>query len=187
MPKNTPDYFASLSESDQIGYYTLQADIRALAEKRRRGRRVSIFAETLNKIRAWAQRGDQDDSTRCLVCGLYYLNAEIGVNSHQLKYLTKTCKSAINGALKILGYTTISARGDVNPNLVAALPFLEGKTRALRQWSVRVCAGGTVTEPAAPAITVGDGTSQASFKPSDDPSEAFGQTQDDLWSQFCFE
>jgi hypothetical protein len=140
MPKSIPEYFSLLNESDQAGYSTLQIEIRSLSEKYRRGLRVPQFAETLAKIRAWAQRCEPDDWKRCLVCGLYYLSSGIAVNSHQLKFLTKTCKSAINGTLRILGYTTVSARGDVNADLVAAFPFLQGKTHALRQWSLRRCA-----------------------------------------------
>jgi hypothetical protein len=183
MPKSTPEFFSSLSESDQIGYLTLQAEIRSLTEKRRRGRRVPIFAETLNRIREWAQRGDSGDSMRCLVCGLYSLSSGLAVNSHQLRFLTRTCKSAINGALKIMGYKTISARGDVNPQLVAALPFLEGKTHALRQWSVRSAVKETVDEakeaPEEPAVQ--EISAPHSVRPSDDPNDSFGQSQDDTW------
>jgi hypothetical protein len=36
-----------------------------------------------------------------------------------------------------MGYVMVSARGDINPELVDALPNLRGNTHELRQWSVR--------------------------------------------------
>jgi hypothetical protein len=65
MGKSLPDYFSMLSESDQSGYFTLQAQISSLAEKLQRGQRASIFVETLELIHSWAQRGDPDDWKRC--------------------------------------------------------------------------------------------------------------------------
>jgi hypothetical protein len=102
-------------------------------------------------IHSWAQRGDGDDWRRCCVCGLFYLQCGIAVNSHQLNCLTDRCKSSINGGLKKLDFETISARGDMNPELVGLLPNLKGNTHELRQWSVRkpksYCKTAAVTPP----------------------------------------
>jgi hypothetical protein len=191
MPRSTPEYFSLLSESDQVGYYTLQGQVLSLTENHRRGLRAAIFTEALELIHAWAQRGDADDWKRCLVCGLYRLGTGVAVNARQLQFLTRRCKSAINGALKLMGYATVSARGDVNPDLVCALPVLKGNTHALRQWSVRRVepraagedrAEGRADDPAAGAGTEQGGELLCQQMPGcADGPDPFGLGQDDLW------
>jgi hypothetical protein len=174
-----------LSDSDQLGYYTLQGQILSLTESHHRGLRAAIFTEALGLVRTWAQRGDPDDWKRCLVCGLYYLNAGVAVNAHQLQFLTRRCKSAINGALKLMGYITISARGDVNPDLVCALPILKGNTRALRQWSVRRADVHVAKECRRGDATPTSGGQHGTETPLEEIvayPENFGQGQDDPWS-----
>jgi hypothetical protein len=126
-----------LSSSDQEQYKVLQESLLQIAGGRRRGVRLVRLCDQLDAIRQFAQRGDADDSKRCCVCGVCFLTSGIGINSHQLLYLTNRCKSSINGALKLMGYKIVSSRGDINPELVDALPNLRGDTRELRHWSVR--------------------------------------------------
>ena len=133
----TPKFFNLLSDSDKQKYFLLQRKIRQKTEKRHRGYRFDIFLDCIEKIRNFAQRGDKDDWKRCCVCGLCFLKCGVAVNSRQLKYLINKCKSSINGALKKMKYETISARGDINPELVDFLPILKGNIPELRQWSVR--------------------------------------------------
>ena len=135
--RECPKYFNLLNPSDQQGYASLQRHLNGINEKRVRGKRLSILEDSLKQIRMWSQRGDTDDWIRCLVCGVCYLKCGIAVNSHQLRYLTNKCKSSVNGALKLLGYQTISARGDTNDELMDMFPILKGNTHELRQWSVR--------------------------------------------------
>jgi hypothetical protein len=137
MSNGFPEYFSLLSESDQSGYFSLRSQISSLTEKLQRGQRVAIFLETIGLIRTWTQRGDSDDWKRCLVCGLFDLPSGVAVNCHQLHFLTNKSKSALNGALKMIGYDTLSSRGDVNPDLIGALPILKGNPHHMRQWSVR--------------------------------------------------
>jgi hypothetical protein len=133
----SPHYFAILNESDQRDYSLLQERFLKATEQRHRGHRLDILSDILRVVREFAQRGDPDDWRRCCVCGVCYLPSGVAINSHQLHFLTGKCKSSINGALKMMGYTTLSARGDINPELVEALPNLKGKTHDLRLWSVR--------------------------------------------------
>jgi hypothetical protein len=137
MRGRSPKYFSTLTEADRRGYWALQDELLQFADHRQRGRRLSIFADVLSTIRTYAQRGDADDGARCCVCGVCFLPCGIGINSHQLRHLTNRCKSSINGALKLMGYSMLSARGDVNPDLVSALPLLRGRMHDLRLWSVR--------------------------------------------------
>jgi hypothetical protein len=137
MKRRTPKFFSLLSDADKSGYFNLQQQLLLLTEHRRRGHRLETILDCFRMIHSWAQRGDGDDWRRCCVCGLFYLQCGIAVNSHQLNSLTDRCKSSINGGLKRLGYGTISARGDMNPELVRLLPYLKGNTHELRQWSVR--------------------------------------------------
>jgi hypothetical protein len=185
MPRSSPEYFSLLGETDQLGYSTLQGQILSLTENHHRGLRTAIFTEALGLIRAWAQRGDADDWRRCIVCGLCYLTAEVAVNAHQLQLLTRRCKSAINGALKLMGYVTVSARGDVNPDLVRALPALKGNVHALRQWSVRrpdAQARADGGDGAAAGGAQGGAQTQWQEMPPDaEGSDNCGQGQDEAW------
>jgi hypothetical protein len=133
-----PAYFPLLTLPEQEQYLSMQSRLQASPDRNRRGFRVRSFLDDLSEISISAQRGDINDWKRCCVCGVCYLNCGIAVNSRQLGVLTNRCKSSINATFKMLGYVTISARGDTNPELVDALPNLRGKTSELRQWSVRV-------------------------------------------------
>jgi hypothetical protein len=137
MDLGTPEYFYLLTDTDKETYRALQAKLHAAADKRCRGFRLNGFTADLDEVRAWAQRGNCDDWKRCCVCGLCYLSSSLGVNSRQLRFLTSRCKSSINGAFKMIGYSMVSLRGDIHPELVNALPYLKGNTPVLRQWSVR--------------------------------------------------
>jgi hypothetical protein len=137
MDAEPPMYFCLLNDSDQAGYRQLQRDLLFLTERRHRGKRLATMTECLHRIIDWARRGGSDDWRRFLVCGVCCLASGLAVNSHQIQFLTNKCKSSINGALKKLGYATISRRGDTNPELVSTLPLLHGRTPELRQWSVR--------------------------------------------------
>jgi hypothetical protein len=146
MRGQVPPYFSALTEADRGEYWALQDRLLKFTDRRSRGHRLSTLADILSAVRAYAQRGDRDDGARCCVCGVCFLPSGIGVNSHQLHFLTNRCKSSINGALKLMGYSIVSARGDVNPELVTALPDLRGKTHDLRLWSVRKPPGSTPCE-----------------------------------------
>jgi hypothetical protein len=137
MTRSTPNFLLLLSEADKEGYSDLQEQVLLLTERCRRGHRLEAILDCFRMIRSWAQRGDGDDWKRCCVCGLFHMRCGIAVNWHQLKCLMDRCKSSINGGLKKLDYGTISARGDMNPELVSLLPNLKGDTHELRQWSVR--------------------------------------------------
>jgi hypothetical protein len=182
MPRNTPEYFQLLTESDQLGYHTLQREVLSLTENHRRGLRAAIFTEALDLVRAWAQRGDADDWKRCLVCGLFHLNARVAVNARQLAFLTGRCKSAVNGALKLMRYVTVSARGDVNPDLVCALPILKGNTPALRQWSVRRREAQAAGKSRTDAALQSTEALWQEMEPNMDGSDNLWLWQDDAWS-----
>jgi hypothetical protein len=139
MERNsTPAYFSLLTLPEQEQYRSMQSRFQVSPDRNRRGCRVRSFLDDLREISLSAQRGDINDWKRCCVYGVCYLNCGMAINSHQLGVLTNRSKSSINGTFKMLGYVTISARGDTNPELIEALPNLKGKTSELRQWSVRV-------------------------------------------------
>ena len=137
MTKGHPKYFYLLTSLDQESYGRLRCYLNKKLEKRHRGQRLDLLKDCLKTAKTWAQRGDDDDWKRCLVVGVCYLDCGIALNLHQFRLLTNKCKSSMNGALRLMGYETTSARGDVNPELVRALPILEGNIPELRQWSVR--------------------------------------------------
>jgi hypothetical protein len=137
MQRHAPFFFFLLNEADRVGYMVLQKQFLSDVRMHQHKDRVVAFGEGMDLIHAWAQRGDPDDWRRCCACGLCHLSSGIAVNPHQIGWLTDKCKSSINGCLKLLGYKTLSARGDKSSELIKALPNLEGHPHELRQWSLR--------------------------------------------------
>jgi hypothetical protein len=91
----------------------------------------------LDLIKAYAVRGDADDLSRSLVCGLVWLSDGIAVNIQQLKLLSSKCKSSINGSFGQLGYLPIPSGADAAGELIQKFPFMKDQFTELSQWTIR--------------------------------------------------
>jgi len=133
----TPMYISFLNEADCLSYRKLQRSLSTFSYRSPRNQKESDFDSGFLEIKRFALRGDSNDWKRCLVCGVCWLESGIAINIKQLQCLIRKCKSSINTTMRKLGYSLSASRGDVNDELVAYLPSIQGNTAELRKWSVR--------------------------------------------------
>ena len=93
--------------------------------------------EMLSAIRVFAERGDENDWRRYLVCGICWLDNAIAINTRQLRLLLSKCKSSINGSLQKMGYITSTANMESRKILIPKIPLLKDNFNELRQWTIR--------------------------------------------------
>lgn len=132
---NYPQYWASLSQADQAGYSTLRMSISAGSSSRIN--KNDTFENILGAIRSYAERGDESDWRRFLVCGVCWMDNAIAINTRQLRLLISKCKSSINGSLQKMGYSTNTSHAESWKNLFPKIPILRDNYKELRQWTIR--------------------------------------------------
>lgn len=135
--KELPDYWYLLSEKDKTDYRGLQHVFNAATYRRNRGHRVEAFDEILETIRNFAERGDEDDWKRFLVCGVCWMDYDLAVNTRQMRLLVTKCKSSINGSLQKMGYSTNTYHSKSWKVLFDRIPVLKDKFGEIRQWTIR--------------------------------------------------
>jgi hypothetical protein len=132
-----PRYWELLDEQDRAQYRRLREEFLAGNFRHTRNARLEQFDAILEKIRQYAERGDDNDWRRFLVCGVCWLHNAIAINTRQLRLLVAKCKSSINGSLQKMGYTTHVSHSESWRILFPRIPSLQGNFPELRQWSVR--------------------------------------------------
>ena len=135
--KHFPNYWDMLSKRDQDGYLVLRRKLNDICLQRNRGHRVEAFGIVLEAIRIYIEQKDDENWKRALVCGVYWMDKLVSVNTRQLRFLIPKSKSSINGSLHKLGYTTIVSHADSCKMLAESIPFLKGNYNELRQWTAR--------------------------------------------------
>ncbi|OHS99576.1 hypothetical protein TRFO_33947 [Tritrichomonas foetus] len=135
-PQN-PQYWDILSDEDKKGYVILKNEINQINLKRSQKQQVESFQRTLNIIQRYAERKDDNDWKRFLVCGICWMDGAIAVNIRQLKILVSKCKSSINGSLQKLGFLPAQSHIDLKLVLYPLLPLIKNDYNELRQWTVR--------------------------------------------------
>jgi hypothetical protein len=132
-----PRFWQKLSPSDQQGYLSLRAEFATPKFSNQRCRSTAQFGVMLDLIKSFVVRGDGDDLSRSLVCGLLWMSNGIAVNIQQMKLLTSKCKSSINGSFGHLRYLPVTSGADTAGELLQAFPFMKDQFSELRQWTVR--------------------------------------------------
>jgi len=136
-PESLPNFWDSLSEKDKVDYKMLKATLDACSSKRNRGHRTEAFDKIMESIRMYAEKGDEDDWRRFLVCGVCWMDNMIAINTRQLRLLISKCKSSINGSFQKLGYTTNQSHTESWKFLFDRIPLLKDNFSELRQWTIR--------------------------------------------------
>jgi hypothetical protein len=135
MSMRLPHNFERLTDPDKGQYRWLQAKFHDPSSKNRRGGAIQQFNALLQEIKAFIVRGDNDDQTRSLVCGLCWLSDTLAVNTSQLSLMTNRSKSSINGSLGLMRYQPIP--GLIDAALITDFPHLKNITAEIRKWTVR--------------------------------------------------
>lgn len=133
-----PQYWGLLSEQDKMQYkalrFTFIPDANLLMSHNLQS---PSFEDSITKIRNFAERGDENDWIRFLVCGICWLDNAIAINTRQLRVLISKCKSTINSTMQKLGYVTATSHNESWKTLFPKIPYLESHYNELRQWTVR--------------------------------------------------
>jgi hypothetical protein len=93
--------------------------------------------EALKAIKFFCIRSDDNDWKRCLICGIFWFDEGLCVNTGQLKILLGKSQSLINGALSKLHYETVAVSYLPNGELLCVMPFLIDFPTVARQWRMR--------------------------------------------------
>ena len=136
-----PQYWDLLPEQDKVTYLQLKHDFSAGNIKRVRNSRLETFDGILDTIRNFAERGDENDWRRFLVCGVCWMDNAIAINTRQLRLLVSKCKSSINGSLQKMGYSTNMSHSESWKILFPHIPLLKDHFSELRQWTIRYKGG----------------------------------------------
>lgn len=126
-----------LSETDKMQYGYLRMVLSQQANKNVRNKRIETFTDTINTIKQFCVRGDNDDWKRCLVCGLAWIGDDLAVNTHQLRLLIFKCKSSINGSILKAGYNHTLGRVETAKTITRLFPILKDNMSEIRQWTIR--------------------------------------------------
>ena len=132
-----PKYWGLLSEADQVQYNALRIAFTPGSILSPRNASPETFEDMLSMIRNFAERGDDNDWRRFLVCGICWLDDAVAVNTRQLRLLVSKCKSSINGSLQKMGFTTNTSHTESWKNLFPKIPLLKDNFHELRQWTIR--------------------------------------------------
>jgi hypothetical protein len=132
-----PQYWEFLSDIDKATYLQLKRDFTEASLRHARNTRLETFDGILEAIRHFAERKDDHDWRRFLVCGVCWIDNAIAINTRQLRLLVSKCKSSINGSLQKMGYTTNMSHSESWKILFPHIPLLKDHFSELRQWTVR--------------------------------------------------
>ena len=132
-----PQYWDLLSDTDQASYLNLKRLLNGDSYKRNRGHRIETFDGMLELIREFAEKRNEDDWKRFLVCGVCSMDHAIAINTRQMGVLIAKCKSSINGSLQKMGYSTNTRHSELWKILFDRIPLLKDKYSEIRQWTIR--------------------------------------------------
>jgi hypothetical protein len=142
MAVGEPQYWDLLPDEDKAAYNRLKHEFSAGAlHHGRRSTGAESFDAMLEAIREFAERDDENDWRRFLVCGLCWMDNAIAINTRQLRLLISKCKSSINGSLQKMGYATNASHTNSWKAIFPHIPLLKDHFSELRQWTIRSAAG----------------------------------------------
>lgn len=140
IPKINPfhalPFWDELPDEDKSEYQILRESFQQQHLAHSKGRSNSFsFQNDLRSVLTYIERNPENQEARSIVCGVFFGNSYVCVNTRQLKYLIGKCKSSINNGFQHLGY--VSSKNKVKTCLITALPNLLNDPTLMRQWTVR--------------------------------------------------
>lgn len=155
------EHIKSLDGKDMEEYIKLKESLN-YGNRNKRGKGLHTFEEQLASIRSFVERGGDNSWKRSLVCGICWIDNDIGINIQQFKTLLGKCKSSINSCLLKLGYSKSRDNGGVNKFIVEKIPSLRSDPE-LRRWTIRIRSKG---KPQACAVSDKGNSSQLVSTPA---------------------
>jgi hypothetical protein len=182
MTLSRPQYWDLLNYNDQQLYLQISAALSAPSSRNKRGKRIADFREVLEALVLFECSDEEEKWKKCLVCGVCLIPPGIAVNTTQLKHLVLKCKSTLNGSLKALGFDKIITKPWAYEWLMERIPYLRGKPRDLRQWTIRICSRAGECDAAKVTPFPGDSTTMESLE-----LHHFNEESNDELADFTFE
>lgn len=165
-----PQYFDRLTAEDQREYKMMQQQVGGEEMRYNRNKRLVTFTDQMNIVKQYCIRNDANDTLRCSVCGIYWLDSDtMAINIRQFRLLLAKSKSSINGALAKMGYTTVQSNANNFRTLASLVPPLKNQSMEMRQWTIRRRSSGvlspqpTVSQPIAQEVERQEPTSPVSI------------------------
>lgn len=137
MIDNLPLHWDLLTRKDLDDYVELRNHFYDEIRKSKKGERLEAFVKRLKKIRAFIERGDNDDWKRSLVCGIIFMNKSIAIHIQQFRLLLGKCKSSINGSLQQIGFIAHPQGGPIDEELLEKIPIFKKEHSEIKKWTVR--------------------------------------------------
>ena len=132
-----PQYWERLSEIDREEYIKIKNEFSSTNKQTKKYKSSIVFSDFISKLRRYVMKGDFQDKNRALVCGIYWTENKIAINTRQLSLLISKCKSSINGSFQALGYGMIPVNAYSSASLIRMFPELGASFADLRQWTFR--------------------------------------------------
>ncbi|OHS99668.1 hypothetical protein TRFO_08300 [Tritrichomonas foetus] len=132
-----PTDLSILTAKDRVLYMQMKVILQTHLNKNHRNHRVEKFQEVLNIVKAFCVRNDSHDWRRFLVCGICWIDSNVGISIRRFSKLLNRCKSSVNGSLQKIGYKSLQGHVD-GMEIIKKIPYLKDNPQELREWTVRV-------------------------------------------------
>lgn len=133
-----PDNASLLSNQDLENYRKLRQAFFSESGKSKKGERLDLLTQKLDKIRLFINNGNPECWRRSVVCGIFFLKNSLAINIQALRTLLGKCKSSINGSLQQLGYIAQPQTLDFENELAQQVPPSMRSYCDLKKWTMRV-------------------------------------------------
>ena len=134
---NLPQYWQLLSEAEKQEYLKIQREFSSENPENKKYKSTKVFQDFIDRLKGFVMQGNAYDRNRALVCGIYWFNNSIAINSRQLMVIISKCKSSINGSFQALGYGSVPTGTNSTYALIKLFPHLAKNFSELRQWTIR--------------------------------------------------
>jgi hypothetical protein len=134
----TLDYIAQfLSLDDRSAYRDLVVRFRHFVQVHKHSG-LPDFANELASIHSFICRSEANQSTRAMICGIFFGPGFILVNTYRLKDLLVRSKSGMNNCFQRLGYDVMRPSNEIISLFEQLLPDLDQTAFQVKQWCLRI-------------------------------------------------
>jgi hypothetical protein len=132
------DYLGQfLSNQDYNAYVELAAHFQRFVQTHRHSG-LDEFTEQITAIHDLICRSDASQSLRAMICGIFFGQGFILVNTCRLKFLVRRSKSGMNSWFQRMGYDVMRPSNAVIDLFQKLLPDFDQRAFQPKQWCLRI-------------------------------------------------
>jgi hypothetical protein len=132
------DYLGKfLSRGDHVAYADLASEFQRFSQTHRHSG-LEDFTEQISLIRDFICRSDASQSARAMICGIFFGERFILVNTSRLKALVSRSKSGMNSCFQRLGYDVMRPSNEMIGLFQKLLPDVDQRAFQIKQWCLRI-------------------------------------------------